>query len=172
MKVFTLLIFTACIIVLSGCSMLSPYKGEFACPDYDRGQCTDVESAYKQSLRVKKLTPEQKKACDQCKAEAKAKRLPVNSYCTACVKPDPTSRGFPLSAQDEQSETMYQREVHKKLAGLLREPITPMVAPPKIMRVLILPYKGDGNELFMMRYTYIMADEPKWIIGDYLVDKE
>jgi hypothetical protein len=46
---------------------------------------------------------------------------------------------------------MYQREVHKKLQEA-REPITPRVAPPKIMRCST-SYKGDGNELFMMRYT-------------------
>jgi conjugal transfer pilus assembly protein TraV len=36
------------------------------------------------------------------------------------------------------------------------------------MRVLLLPYKGEGGELFMPRYVYFMADDPRWIMGGYL----
>jgi conjugal transfer pilus assembly protein TraV len=65
-------------------------------------------------------------------------------------------------------EIAYQDELHKKLAGLLAQPTTPVVAPPSVMRVLMLPYKGDENELFMLRYVYIIVDGPKWVMGDYL----
>jgi conjugal transfer pilus assembly protein TraV len=42
-----------------------------------------------------------------------------------------------------------------------------------VMRVLTLPYKGDENELYMLRYVYIIVDGPKWVMGDYLFkDKE
>jgi len=29
----------------------------------------------------------------------------------------------------------------------------PVIAPPKVMRVLLLPYKGTDKELFMYRYA-------------------
>ena len=55
---------------------------------------------------------------------------------------------------------------------MLKEPNTPLLAPPKVMRICILPYRGDQNELYMMRYVYLLVDEPKWVVGDYLVDGE
>ena len=69
---------------------------------------------------------------------------------------------------DKRGALLYQEEVYRKLTGLLREPVTPLVAPPRIMRVLLLPYKGEGGELFMPRYVYFMADDPRWILGGYL----
>jgi len=74
--------------------------------------------------------------------------------------------------QAESSETMYQRAVNKKLATMLKAPNTPLIAPPQVMRVLVLPYKGDMNELYMMRYIYLLIDDPKWVVGNYLIDAE
>ena len=42
-------------------------------------------------------------------------------------------------------EKAYQEGVYKKLAGLLKEPKTPLIAPPKVMRVMLLPYKNDKD---------------------------
>jgi conjugal transfer pilus assembly protein TraV len=67
---------------------------------------------------------------------------------------------------------MYQRAVNKKLAIMLKAPNTPLIAPPQVMRVLVLPYKGDMNELYMMRYIYLLIDDPKWVVGNYLIDAE
>jgi len=66
------------------------------------------------------------------------------------------------------SEISYQDAMYQELAGLLNEPVTPIVAPPKVMRVLLLPYRGDKNELYMYRYVYFFVDKPKWVLGDYL----
>jgi conjugal transfer pilus assembly protein TraV len=52
----------------------------------------------------------------------------------------------------------------QRLAELLEEPETPMIAPPRIMRVLILPYKGKGDELFMARYAYLQVESAKWVL--------
>jgi conjugal transfer pilus assembly protein TraV len=65
-------------------------------------------------------------------------------------------------------ETTYQNSVYKTLAAMLSEPVTPVVAPPKIMRVLLLPYTSTDNNLFMLRYAYFFADKPKWVIGQGL----
>ena len=61
----------------------------------------------------------------------------------------------------QSSETMYQNAVNKKLATMLKAPNTPLIAPPQIMRILVLPYKGDMNELYMMRYVYLLIDDPQ-----------
>jgi len=132
-----------CIFLLSGCSILNPYKGSFECPDYNNGKCTSVKNAYEEDIGRKQagMVP------DKSKGDSKVTSV------------DP--RG---------SETEYQKEVYGKLSRLLKSPKTPMVAPPKVMRVLLMPYKGDNSELYMSRYAYFMVDDPKWIMGDYLTD--
>jgi conjugal transfer pilus assembly protein TraV len=60
-------------------------------------------------------------------------------------------------------EKAYQEGVYKKLAGLLDEPKTPLIAPPKVMRVLLLPYKND-RDLYMYRYAYFVVDDFRWVI--------
>ncbi len=60
-------------------------------------------------------------------------------------------------------EKAYQEGVYKKLAGLLDEPRTPLIAPPKVMRVLLLPYKND-RDLYMYRYAYFVVDDFRWVL--------
>jgi conjugal transfer pilus assembly protein TraV len=36
---------------------------------------------------------------------------------------------------------------------------------------LLLPYRGDGGELFMPRYAYFFLERPEWILDGYLVGK-
>jgi conjugal transfer pilus assembly protein TraV len=68
---------------------------------------------------------------------------------------------------DHSSE--YQEAVYDRLTGLLKKPATPMVDPPKVMRVLILPYEDDSNVLYMPRFTYLKVEDSRWVVGDYLV---
>ena len=60
-------------------------------------------------------------------------------------------------------EKAYEESVYKKLAGLLEEPKTPLIAPPKVMRVLLLPYKND-RDLYMYRYAYFVVDDFRWVL--------
>ena len=66
-----------------------------------------------------------------------------------------------------------QRDVEaarlSRLTELLKEPRTPMIEPPRILRVLILPYKGDGD-LFMARYAYLQVESAQWLLSD--IDEE
>ena len=57
----------------------------------------------------------------------------------------------------------------ERLAELLKEPQTPMIAPPRILRVLILPYKANGD-LFMARYAYLQVESARWVLSD--IDEE
>jgi conjugal transfer pilus assembly protein TraV len=66
----------------------------------------------------------------------------------------------------QEAETAYQTSLYKKLGGLLEEPHTPAIAPPKIMRALLLPYKGSDKELFMYRYVFFVVDDYTWVLGD------
>ena len=55
---------------------------------------------------------------------------------------------------------------YQMVTGLLEEPQKPILQPPKIMRVLLLPYEGEGDELFMTRYVYLKVEESDWILSD------
>jgi conjugal transfer pilus assembly protein TraV len=65
---------------------------------------------------------------------------------------------------------MGAREVHhsryQTLADLLQTPETPMLQPPKILRVLLLPYTGEGNELFMTLYVFVEIEAARWVLTD------
>lgn len=80
-------------------------------------------------------------------------------------------KGPKKGAKDEQSGNgsgAYEKELFKKLAGMLKEPVTPIVNPPTAVRVLFTPYPGDENELYLYRYAFFFVDSPSFILGDYL----
>ncbi len=78
-----------------------------------------------------------------------------------------SKNGF-IGTQGETSSDDYQEALYGRMAGLLKQPETPMVAPPKIMRVLMLPYEGKDEELYLYRYAYIFTDRSHWILSDPL----
>ena len=137
-------------ITLCGCSaVLNPYQSGFNCPGSDKGKCVSVQKAYSDSLNP------------LVKPEPGA----GEGECQDCGKDKPADPGT------TREEAEYRGALFKRLAGLLGEPETPLVAPPQVMRVLLLPYKGEGGELFMPRYAYFFLDRPQWILDNYLVEK-
>mgnify|MGYP000110519418 CR=1 FL=1 len=72
------------------------------------------------------------------------------------VAPDATG-----IAQQELQDNRY-----RAVAELLQEETKPLLQPPKILRVLLLPYKGDGEELFMSRYVYLKIEDSQWVLTD------
>jgi len=142
------------VFFLCGCSaVLNPYASEFNCPETEKGKCVAVKTAYDESLNplVRHEPGAGESECRDCKGEK-----PIE-------KPPASGTGSP--------EAEYREALYKRMTGLLKEPETPMVAPPQVMRVLLLPYRGEGGELFMARYAYFFVERPQWILGDYLVEK-
>jgi len=76
------------------------------------------------------------------------------------------SKGITEAASADSTE--YEQALYDRMAGLLQAPSTPIVVPPKVMRVLILPYEGKDSELYMLRYAYIFVDPPRWMLTDPL----
>jgi len=64
------------------------------------------------------------------------------------------------------SQIEAQNSRYKALADLLAAPETPVLNPPKILRVLLLPYKGENNELFMTRYAYLEIEPSQWVLTE------
>ncbi|MEO8755268.1 MAG: TraV family lipoprotein, partial [Casimicrobiaceae bacterium] len=56
---------------------------------------------------------------------------------------------------------------YRELAGLIENPVTPLVQPPKVLRTLIVSYSA-GDALYMPRYVYYIAEDAKFVLGDYL----
>lgn len=133
-----------------GCaSVLNPYESDFDCPETDRGKCVSVRGAYGESIEKNSDTDSAKDAADAAQQEKEA------------------GKESDKSGTEERNINDYHASRYRELSGLLQEPVTPLVAPPKVMRVLLLPYTGDANELYMMRYVYFFVEGPKWILGNY-----
>ncbi len=72
----------------------------------------------------------------------------------------PNNAGIPTPGLNKEDQR------YQMVSGLLEEPKKPILQPPKIMRVLLLPYEGEGQELFMTRYVYVKVEESDWILSD------
>lgn len=136
------------VATLTGCSA-GVYSSEFTCPTSYNGRCISLPTAYDLARSGKDMPPGHEEKNDD---------LPK----------------VPIAGSDlppvESAHLSYKESLFKKFDSLLQEPTTPVVAPPQVMRVLLLPYKGEANELYMLRYVYFFVDEPKWILGDSVVD--
>lgn len=69
-------------------------------------------------------------------------------------------------------KSLYEKEVQELMVKLLRTPPTPLRVPDRILRVLILPYVDENGNLIAGHYTFLKVEEGKWIMGDYLIEKE
>lgn len=74
----------------------------------------------------------------------------------------PMPQDTPLSVSEAETEANRYR----MLTELLPEEKKPILQPPKILRVLLLPYKGENQELFMTRYVYVKIEDSDWILSD------
>ena len=62
------------------------------------------------------------------------------------------------------SQDKAQGERYRAITDLLQAPETPLLSPPRILRVLLLPYRGEDNELFMTRYAYLEIEPAEWVL--------
>jgi conjugal transfer pilus assembly protein TraV len=140
------------VIFLSGCAgFWNPYDSEFTCPLTYNGKCVSVEEAYKESFKNKDIKVNND---DDGKSKETDKECKGRD-CKDTVK--------------EVEQGQYQQAMFSELAGLIESPDTPVVAPSKVMRILILPYRSQSNHaLYMNRYVYVIAEEPTWVLGDYM----
>jgi len=73
--------------------------------------------------------------------------------------------------QDNPIDYSYRAELFKTIKKELKQPDTPLVIPPKVVRALILPAKikdtkGD-DVLVTSYYVYFFLDRPQWILAPY-----
>lgn len=85
------------------------------------------------------------------------------AYQKARYPEQPAQNELP-PAQTEQHKLQDNR--YRLVSELLEEETKPLLQPPKILRVLLLPYKGEGEELFMSRYVYLKVEDSQWVLTD------
>ena len=70
------------------------------------------------------------------------------------------------------AERQYVESLYDVLTKLLKDPRTPVIMPPKIVRVLILPYEGNGGKnLYSARYIYVIVEDARWVLHNVLTSE-
>jgi conjugal transfer pilus assembly protein TraV len=144
------------ILGLSGCAskIMNPYSEEFTCPQAEKGKCVPIKQAYLESLQ--------------------------SSPQDLLFTPTPQVNNQPVNATSFSAQNIFPQEVFiesygkynevliKKLQQMLENPKTPVLAPPQVIRVLILPYAVDKDTFYAERYAYVMVEEPQWVFHNIL----
>ena len=147
--------------MLSGCatmgSIMSPYSEKFSCKNDDHGQCIHPEKAYADAV-----------------AGVASKSDPAVTRDRKLLKDGKSARGSGGSGSGRAASGAfagYRDSVYRELQGLIEQPVTPMLKPPRSVRTLILPYadRQRPDRLYMPRYVYSLVERPQWVVGDYLV---
>ncbi|WP_103730496.1 TraV family lipoprotein [Novosphingobium sp. HII-3] len=142
--------------MLSGCatmgSIMSPYSEKFSCKNDDHGQCIHPEKAYADAV-----------------AGVASKSDPAVTRDRKLLRDGKAARGS--TGTTSGAFAGYRDSVYRELQGLIEQPVTPMLKPPRSVRTLILPYadRQRPDRLYMPRYVYSLVERPQWVVGDYLV---
>lgn len=152
-KTIPFLLLTLCLTACSA-KTFNPYDDEFDCPYVDRGKCISVDDAYRESLEenafiLEEISPPQ---------ETTKQKNQLQNGGAGEEKTNPSEK--PKTARYN-----YQKALYNELTGMLREPETPLVIPPKTMRVLLLSYTSENNELYGDRFVYFFTTEATWSIS-------
>ena len=147
--------------MLSGCatmgSIMSPYSEKFSCKNDDHGQCIHPDKAYADAV-----------------AGVASKSDPAVTNDRKLLKDGKPARGSGKAGTAKTGSGAfagYRDSVYRELQGLIEQPVTPMLKPPRTVRTLILPYadRQRPDRLYMPRYVYSLVERPQWVVGDYLV---
>lgn len=139
----------------SGCSMF-PYDSHFLCEkNADYGRCMSMQGAYNDSLSGETATT----VSDNAKSEGEGS---VHKPTKEEIKSMADAKLEDQKARDE-----YRNSQYRAMADLMNAPVAPVLAPPKVLRTMVVAYQ-DGQTLFMPRYLYMIVNKPHFVMGDYL----
>jgi len=141
---------SALLFLTTGCAKIfNPYHSEFQCPSADEGQCMSIPDAYETSISGENPLPQ------LCKKKLK------RSQSSDSEKTLPDMVG----SEADSLKYNYLSKKYEKITALIGNPVTPVVVPPDVVRVLLLSYTGEDNDLFGYRYIYFFASKPKWLLS-------
>ena len=143
--------------ILIGISLLAvlgcnPYAGQFKCgKDTPFGSCGSTPEVYAEIMEGNK-------------PGVSVPEVMLDS-CPDCVKDK--KRSIPVASQT--LESAYQEELLRKAAGLLKQPVTPLVIPPSVICIWFPPMLGESSKVINMEQNVCMfLDDAKFVMGDYL----
>ena len=133
--------FSGCAAV--GNAVLNPYESEFSCKKVaGTGKCASTPEAYEEALAADLLSDRK----------------------DAAANPGGVGQA-PMGA----AESAFREAQFNKMTKLVKAPVTPIVVPPTVVRILFLPHQGEDDSLNMPQFVYTMMDKPRFILGDYLL---
>ncbi|MEM4134370.1 MAG: TraV family lipoprotein [Candidatus Micrarchaeia archaeon] len=142
MRKYLFLMFALMLFSYGCASTLNPYSGDFTCPQTESGKCVSILEAYQESVGQKRGTilSESSSANNTMMSNA------VNEYSNY--------------------ENLYSEALFDRLKQVLVNPKTPIIAPPKVIRIMVLPYTNGQKEFFDSRYIYLVVDDFHWVLHD------
>ena len=165
MRGYIFVLFMFCLL-MAGCGKaVNPYESEFSCPQPEKGKCVSIPEAYRESLQQSEIRDYNlaKEAFSSGSGKEKKKKGKEDTHKEAFV------RGYLLLSP---AERQYVESLYGVLTKLLKNPQTPVIMPPKVVRVLILPYEGDGGKnLYSARYIYVIVEDARWVLHNVLTSE-
>jgi conjugal transfer pilus assembly protein TraV len=145
-------------------SILSPYSETFSCKNADHGQCLHPDKAYADAVAGRASRADPQVTRDPTLPGGDAAAVSPTSPSVSSTR---RRRGIAAATG---AYAGYRDSLYRELQGLLDQPVTPMLKPPRTVRTLILPYAGSKrpDRLYMPRYVYSIIEAPAWVVGDYL----
>lgn len=143
--------------LLSGCSIVSPFKPINSCTSFKNNgaNCANVESNLEYSIANGSNIPQEE---IQSKKQSKKDKKNIDNS----TETNPTVHSDRVV---EKSELIRLITVMNIEAGLSQEPV---LIPPASYKVVILPY-SDGKRFYSGRNLYIVAGKPRWVAGNFLM---
>lgn len=138
-------------VVLSGCSILNPYKENFDCQaGKEGGGCFDVQTAYAHATATEGMDGHP------------GVPVPLNEKEAAYLANAGIDAGSPRKD--------YKDAVYTELKQIVEEKRTPMLTPPRILEVSFIPFEDEDGYLFTGGDAYIKVEEAKWILDGRLTN--
>lgn len=143
-----------------------PYEDDFSCRKRDNyGKCISVEKAYEEAVTKVSQGEPMEPASEQDDDDD------YRGGSSRSSKPE-VAVSLPQANPSNIAKRQYKDALYKELSHMIEDPRTPMIKPPKTMRVLILPHSSSSEtNVYMPRYIYTIIEPSRWVVGDYLVDE-
>ena len=163
-------IFFLSVLTLTGCKTLVPYDSTFACEGtQDFGRCMDVQTAYADALG--NAASVNSNGLRAVPASQNQPTVGDRSASSQTLRPRTSGHKAKATPIIANGEALYRQAKYRELAALIEDPVTPLVQAPRVLRTLVVPYSAGGS-LYMPRFVYFLADEAKFVLGDYLQDSQ
>jgi len=147
---------------MTGCSgTLMPYESSFQCPGGYNGICESIDDAYHDSVngidarQFDEKWKEHKADWEESHAELIAARKSISAIDKASG-----------TVSTGQKPVSYRESYLRKMKDLIDAPETPVLVPPKVIRILVLPRTYEQNRsLVGSHYLFSqLEDGPRWIL--------